>query len=115
MLTRFEYEPAEGFLSVEAYPTDPDSEEAAREQLFRPHGQLRDFFNGTFLTELAAPDGADAVGAGPLYSGDAAGTVMEKLLALRRAVDDIVDVSVPDGSITTEKLSGDLVIDGGSY
>lgn len=115
MLSRFEFTPAEGFLSTEAYPTDPQSEEEAREQLFRPFGQVRDFFNGTFLRELAESTGAESVGAGPLYEGDAAGSVADKLLALRAAIDDIVLGGVPDGSITTEKLSGDLVMDGGSY
>lgn len=115
MLSRFEFSPPEGFLSAEAYPTDPNSEEEAREQLFRPHGQVRDFFNDTFLAELAAEGGAESVGAGPLYEGDTAGSVAEKLLALRAAIEDIVLGGVPDGSITTEKLSGDLVIDGGSY
>lgn len=115
MLSRFEFTPPEGFLSAEAYPTDPQSEEEAREQLFRPFGQARDFFNNTFLRELAAADGAESVGAAPLFAGDTAGSVAEKLLALRAAIDDIVLGGVPDGSITTEKLSGDLVMDGGSY
>lgn len=115
MLSRFEFTPQEGFLSADAYPTDPNSEEDAREQLFRPHGQMRDFFNDTFLVELADEGGAESVGMGPLYSGDTAGSVAGKLLALRTAIDDIVIGGVPDGSITTEKLSGDLVIDGGNY
>ena len=115
MLSRFEFDPPTGFASVDAYPTDPNSEEEAREQLFRPHGQVREYINEVLLPELAADSGAEAVGAGPLYDGDTEGTVMEKLLALRAGQQEIVAGGVPDGSITTEKLASELVIDGGSY
>lgn len=114
MLTKLQFEPETGLADHTAYLTAPDSEDAAREQLQRPHNQTRDYLNDVLLAELQE-SGASELGAGPLYEGDTAGSVMEKLLALRGAIDDIVLGGVPDGSITTEKLSGDLVIDGGEY
>ena len=114
MLTKLQFEPEIGLADHTAYPTAPDSEDAAREQLQRPHNQTRDYLNNVLLAELAQ-NGASELGAGPLYEGDTAGTVMEKLRALRDGQEEIISGGVADGSITTEKLAGDLVIDGGSY
>lgn len=114
MLTKLQFEPEIGLLDHAAYMTAPDSEDAAREQLQRPHNQTRDYLNDVLLPQLAE-SGAEEIGAGPLYEGDSAGTVMEKLLALRVGQEEIISGGVADGSITTEKLSGDLVIDGGEY
>ena len=63
MIERFAFTPEEGFLSGTAYPAEPDSEEAAREQLMRPHAQVREYINGTLLRALADSTAAGALGA----------------------------------------------------
>ena len=40
---------------------------------------------------------------------------MGKLLALRAGQEELASQGIPDGSITTEKLSGALILDGGAY
>ena len=115
MLTKLKFDPETGLMDRGAYVTTPDSEDAAREQIQRQHNQTRDYINGVLLAELTAAGGAAEIGAQPLYEGDVPATVQEKLEALRAGLDEAVNAGVPDGSITTEKLSGSLILDGGEY
>ena len=115
MLAKFAFDPTDGFLDHDSYPTSPDGEEEARAQLQRPHDQVRNYLNEVLIPELASASGAEEIGAGPLYAGDEDGTVMGKLLALRAGQEELASQGIPDGSITTEKLSGALILDGGAY
>lgn len=116
MIEQFAFTPEEGFLSGTAYPAEPDSEEAAREQLMRPHAQVREYINGTLLRALADSTAAGALGAAELFEGDdSEQTVQGKLLELRQEIEEISQGGIPDGSITTEKLAATLTLDGGAY
>ena len=123
---RFEFVPPAGFADGAAYPTEPDSEEAVREQLQRPLNQIRDYLNGGLLAGMSGPGAAEKIGAAELFPGDESGAnVMDKLLELRRQVVNATAGEIPpggivtgqlaQGSVTTAKLAPDLVIDEGVY
>lgn len=118
--TQMDFNPADGLLSVTEYPTQPASETAARTQLMAPSLQLKNYINGTLLTQLASPEagisGAHKIGSAaiPFVEGN---TVHAQIANLKDQIDDlqitatglrddIIQTSyLQDGCVTAQKLA----------
>lgn len=72
---------------------------------------IKKYINSTLIEELASAttgkSGADKIGSGTIANVSGS-TVQEKLKTLASQISDLTDSSVPDGSITIEKLEEDL-------
>lgn len=89
------FDPATGLLDTATYPTNPESETAARTQVQAGMNQLRDYINDTLLAALAAVTdgaaGADNVGMTAITETGSAATVqavIEALITKLKAVTD---------------------------
>lgn len=59
-MDKFKFNPFDGFKNTSSFP-NPANGDAAREQLFKPHEQTRDFLNGV-VEKLNSSTGSDEIG-----------------------------------------------------
>jgi len=106
-MDRLNYTPANGLLDKTAFPTYPEDETAARNQFQTLFNQVKDFVNNTLTVlegNVSGRNGAGEIGAIPI-SGVDGDTVYEQLCDLKSQLDGVALGSVPDLSITTDKIA----------
>lgn len=109
---RMAFNPPAGLRDAVQYPTSPESEAQARQQVQSVSDQLRDYINLTFLPQLesaaAGVCGAQKIGSEEIQGVD--GTdVLSQIVSLKGQIDDVSAGSVSDGSITASKLAENAV------
>lgn len=107
----FAFTPPEGLRSRSYSPTEPESEDAIRNQIQGIADQLRDHVNALqnkLSSQTQGADGASCIGSAaiPNVSGN---TVGEQLLSLKQQLDNTVMGSIPDGGVQTQKLANNAV------
>jgi hypothetical protein len=108
--TQMAFNPTNGLLNKNEFPTQPADETAARTQIQTPLNQLRDYINNTLIPALGSTEadgsGADNIGSG-VIEGVAGTTVQAKLAALKALIDAIsVSASgLTDGVVVTQYLA----------
>lgn len=110
-LERFAFDPPEGLESREYSPTYPESEAAIRAQLQGIPNQLRDKLNAlidTLSCETEGVSGADHIGAGAI-PGFVSRRVGGQLRELYELMQNMTIGTIPDGSVTEEKLADGAV------
>jgi len=105
--TRPEFTPGGGWMDAETFPTRPYSEEDTRRMLNLLHGQLREYISEILLAELER-EGAAHIGSPALTDLDGTGgkSVWELLCYLAQNLTDFAAGTIPDGTVTDAKLSG---------
>lgn len=72
---------------------------------------IKEYINSTLIEELASAttgkSGADKIGSGTIANVSGS-TVQDKLKSLSNQINELTDSSVPDGSITIEKLDSSI-------
>lgn len=106
-MDRLNYTPVSGLLDKTVFPTYPQDETAARNQFQTLFNQVKDFINNTLTVlegNVSGRNGAGEVGSLPI-SGVSGDTVYEQLCDLKSQLNGITLGSVPDLSITTQKIA----------
>lgn len=105
---RMAFEPREGLRNSEYYPTAPESEADAREQVQGVSDQIKEFLNETLLPQVenaaAGCSGAQKIGSEEIQGVDGT-NVFAQIVSLKTQIDDVSAGSVSDGSITTQKIA----------
>lgn len=107
----FAFTPADGLKNHEYSPTEPESEEAIREQIQGVSDQLRDHINslqGQLNAVTAGNSGAHYIGAAEI-AGIAGENVAQQLSSLKTLIEETAIGAIPDHTIETVKLKDGVV------
>jgi hypothetical protein len=115
-LPTFAFDPATGLMSIDDFPTQPESENAARYQIQSLLNQIAGGVNAlkTALENAETGSGASLIGSEPIK--DTAGTVLvagetvrEQIADLKTQMAGIVSAGVGTGDVTEEKIASNAV------
>lgn len=101
---RFEFDPKDGFVDSDFYEDTPEN---AREILQRQHNQTRDYINhivDTLNSDNLGISGSESIKS-PAIEGVLGNDVFNQIKDIKRQINDVSLSSVPDGSITEEKMA----------
>lgn len=107
----FAFSPAEGLRSRSYSPSEPESEDAIRDQIQGIADQLRDHLNTLqekLASKTAGASGAHHIASAPIpnVSGE---TVAQQLYDLKQQLDHTALGDIPSGGISTDKLADHAV------
>lgn len=105
---KFEFSPKDGFLDSSFYPDTPGN---PREVLQKQHNQTRDYINNlvnTLNSKMEGESGSESIKS-PSIKGVYGNNTYEQIKDIKRQLDEVALSSVPDESITEEKLSRESV------
>lgn len=108
------FTPSNGWLDKTAYPTYYTDEMHVRKTLQKPLEQIKEYINNTLNEALSSEtvnsEGASLIGMSALFEGDTSGaSVADKLKKLRQDYEELINLSIPDNTLTASKLKAGAV------